>query len=81
MSDKETNTTVITESLKCTAKASPSKRGMTSGENDSNCAQLGPKSTDSRCLTVSVEEEEEGSHAMSVHRAQHDEKNRVETEI
>lgn len=52
MSDKETNNMAIMESLKCTATALPSKRGMTSGEKGSNRAQTEPKSTDSRCLTV-----------------------------
>ena len=80
MSDKETSNVVITASLKCTATASPSKRAMTPGAKDSNCAQSEAKSTDRRSLTVSVEEEE-GGLAMSALRAKYDEKNGVEPEI
>ena len=52
MSDQETNSTVITASLKCTVTALPSKRGMTTCEKDNNCGQAEPKSSDSRCMTV-----------------------------
>ncbi|KAI3377636.1 hypothetical protein L3Q82_008795 [Scortum barcoo] len=51
MSDLETNK-VTTESLKCTATALPSKRGMTTGEKDSSSGHAEPKFSDSRCLTV-----------------------------
>lgn len=49
MSDKETNV-VITDALKHTAF--PSKRGVTSGEKDSDCEQAETTSTDKSCLTV-----------------------------
>lgn len=79
MSDKETSNIVKTASFKFTPTASPSKRGMTPGAKDSNCALFEAKSTD-RSLTVSVEEEE-GGHAMSVLEAKYDKKNGVEPEI
>uniref|UniRef100_A0A665V4N1 Type II GnRH receptor n=1 Tax=Echeneis naucrates TaxID=173247 RepID=A0A665V4N1_ECHNA len=48
--DKESNT-VIMDSLKCATTALPSKRGITTGGNDSNCEHTEPKSTDDSCLT------------------------------
>lgn len=50
-SSQETNA-VITESLKCAATASPSKRGAAAVEKDSNCGQAEPKSSDNRQLAV-----------------------------
>lgn len=49
MSDLETKT-VITE--KCPAAVMPCERGTATGEKDSDCGRVEPKSSGSRCPTV-----------------------------